>query len=46
MRMDLKHVNQIFKETKVKRNGHFSTIGFLNRSDVSDMLLFIRDEKY
>lgn len=46
MRMDLKYVNQIFKETKVKRNGHFSTIGFLNRSDVSDMLLFIRDEKY
>lgn len=44
--MDLKYVNQIFKDTILKRNGIFSTIGYLNISDIPGMMIFIREEKY
>ncbi len=44
--MDLKFISQIFKDTVLKRNGNFSTIGFLNISDIPDMIIFIKDKKY
>ena len=44
--MDLKYISQVFKDTILKRNADFLTVGFLNISDISDMLIFIRDKRY
>lgn len=44
--MDLRYINSIFKETLLKRNSVFSSIGFLSITELSNMLVFIKDEEY
>lgn len=44
--MDLEALHKIFQNTELLRNNIFSTIGYLNILNISDMMVFVKERKY